>query len=108
MSSPLDFRLRSRAHGFVIEVSIGTKGYVSEFPVLRALVASYTTKYESGCLLNSFELMRGPSTFGLGLGGDQLACDAAFGLNPLSVGPTKLYFEGWSLVMLVGISQNTP
>ncbi len=59
---------------------------------------SYTTKYESGCLLNSFELIRGPSIFGLGLGGDQLASDTAFGLNPFSVGPTKEYFEGWSYI----------
>ena len=54
----------------------------------------YTTKYESGCLLNSLELISGPSIFGFGLGGDQLAWETAFGLKPFSVGPTKEYFEG--------------
>jgi len=55
-----------------------------------------TTKYESGCLLNSFDLINGPSGVGRALGGDQLPCVAAFGLNPLSEGPTKEYLEGWS------------
>ena len=41
----------------------------------------HTTKYESGCLLNSLELINGPSILGFGLGGDQLACVTAFGLN---------------------------
>lgn len=57
---------------------------------------TYTTKYESGCLLNSLASIKGPSCFGLGLGGDQLACDDARGLKPRSVGPENEYLEGLS------------
>ena len=53
-------------------------------------------KYESGCRLNSFELINAPSGFDLVVGGSRLACVAALGLKPLSDGPMKEYFEGWS------------
>lgn len=57
---------------------------------------THTMKYESGCLLNSLVSIRGPSWLGLGLGGNRLACDAALGLKPFSVGPVKEYREGGS------------
>ena len=50
---------------------------------------SYTIKYESGCLLNSFALINGPSGFGFSGRGVQLACVAALGLKDGSVGETK-------------------
>ena len=53
-------------------------------------------KYESGCLLNSFALINGPSGFGLSGRGVQLACVAALGLKDGSVGETKEYREGCS------------
>ena len=59
-------------------------------------------RYESGCLLNSLALIKGPSCFGLAGLGDQLACDTALGLKPFSVGPVKedrvggLYRKGGS------------
>ena len=56
----------------------------------------YTTKYESGWRLNSFELIKGPSGLAFALVGDQLAWVAALGLKPFSVGPTKEYLDGWS------------
>jgi hypothetical protein len=46
---------------------------------------------ESGCLLNS---MSGPSRFGLGCLGVQLAIVAALGLKPVSAGPLNEYLEG--------------
>ena len=56
---------------------------------------THTTKYESGCLLNSFESIKGPSKFGRGFGEeDHDACDAAFGLNAFSVGLVNEYFDG--------------
>ena len=56
---------------------------------------THTTKYESGCLLKSFESIKGPSDLGRGLGcDDHDACDAAFGSNAFSVGPVKEYFDG--------------
>lgn len=57
---------------------------------------TYTTKYESGCLLRSFEWIKGPSCFGLCTAGAQLACEAALGLKLLSVGLVKVYLDGWS------------
>ena len=53
-------------------------------------------KYESGCLLSCLVSIKGPSCLGLGLGGIKLACDAALGLKPLSVGPVNEYREGGS------------
>lgn len=53
-------------------------------------------RYESGCLLNSLASINGPSCFGLALGGVQLACVAALGLKPLSVGPVKENLAGLS------------
>jgi hypothetical protein len=86
---------------------LGLIGFQSRFPYgldtyeqwhnFIQWLGTHTTKYESGCLLNSFELIKGPSDFGRGLGGgDHDACDAAFGLNAFSVGPVKEYFEGRS------------
>ena len=40
--------------------------------------------------------MRGPSRFGFGCVGVQLAIVAALGLKFVSVGPLNVYFEGWS------------
>lgn len=56
-----------------------------------------TTKYESGCLLNSLDWINGASDIGRALGDDQLASVAALGLNPFSPGPAKEYLEGWSI-----------
>lgn len=43
------------------------------------------------------ELIKGPTCgFGLGLGGDHVACEAARGLNSLSVGPRNVYLAGCS------------
>lgn len=57
---------------------------------------TYTTRYESGCRLNSLELIKGPFGFDTGVGRDRLACDMALGLKPCSVGPEKECFDGWS------------
>jgi len=57
---------------------------------------TYTTKYESGCLLNSSEWIKGPSCFGLCSAGAQLASDAALGLKLLSIGLAKAYLDGRS------------
>lgn len=57
---------------------------------------TYTTKYESGCLLNSLEWIKGPSCFGLCSAGAQLASDAALALKLLSIGLEKAYLDGWS------------
>ena len=57
---------------------------------------TYATKYESGCRLNSLELIRRPSGFDLGVGRERLACDMALGLKPRSVGPEKVYLVGES------------
>lgn len=46
--------------------------------------------------MNSFALIKGPSGTGRALESDQLASVAALGLKPLSEGPTKEYFDGWS------------
>lgn len=58
------------------------------------LVDTYTTKYESGCLLNSLALIKVPSCLGLSTGKAKLACDAAFGLKLLSVGWAKVNLDG--------------
>ena len=76
----------NRVH-LTFDFVLGDMGFQSTWPY-------GTTKYESGWRLNSFELIAGPSSFRGDLGGDQLACVAAFGLEPLSEGPTKVYFEG--------------
>lgn len=86
---------------------LGLIGFQSRFPYgldmyerwhcLARWLGTHTTKYESGCLLNSFESIKGPSDFGRGLGGgDHDACDAAFGLNAFSVGPAKEELDGRS------------
>ena len=97
ISCPFDFCLCLGAHRFPIEISIRSGELISSTLGVITHGPSYTTKYESGCLLNSFALIKGPSMFGFGHGGDQLASVAALGLKPFSVGPMKLYFEGWSL-----------
>ena len=71
------------------------EGHQSVAPT-RGFGRTHTIKYESGCRLNSLVLIKGPSCLGLGLGGDQLACDAPLGLKPFSVGPVKEYREGGS------------
>ena len=43
------------------------------------------------------ESIKGPTCgFGLGLGGDHVACEAARGLKTLSVGPRNEYLAGCS------------
>ena len=57
---------------------------------------TYTIRYESGCLLNSLDCISGPSIFGRGAEEVQLACVAARGLNPFSLGAENVYFDGGS------------
>ena len=95
-SHPLHCDFRPRTHGLPIKVSIWAARGISISWIKSVERITYTTRYESGCLLNSFEARSGPSCFGLSTGGARLACETAFGLKPLSSGLTKVYFEGWS------------
>ena len=64
--------------------------------VSNDICLTYTIRYESGCLLNSFASINGPPCLGLTFGGAQLACVAALGLNPLSLGAVKENLAGLS------------
>ncbi len=90
-----DFCFGIWTHRFPIEIAIWAEEYVSIMWLKEYLLdQSYATVYESGCLL--IEFIRGPSCVGLVLGGNQVACDEARGLNARSVGPVNENFEGLS------------